>query len=345
MNIPDDFIDSSIKFRNISLSQNEKEMVSNTSPIIKTIVIDYFIEAIKKLNLKNPIIVSGDSPTYSTFSYTATEGDKVTPKYTRGISVVVTDWNSQLKAVGDVISGTVYSYDNLPQPGQPARKLEETTYGWLEQTGLEITFWTINSSRGRDIGGQFVKRTMLEGQKDMYFLKNGIMGSIPVSGNDMNDPNMLKNNGAILYQHVTKWNLTSFFYINTSIYEDTESPIITDINYHPTAINSISVSANSIFVEYTDSGAILYPNGVEAVPNANNDVLLNEYARVTLDRNNEEHLLPQEDFDQLVKDDINRNIKKTLGICDNCPTGSGMIYPPGTTTTTTTTSTTTTTTV
>lgn len=288
-NYPPDFPDASVKFRNVSLSQNEKEMVSGTSPVVKTIVIDYFIDAIKKQNLKNPIIVSGDAPVYSTFSYTATEGDKVAPKYSRGISVIVTDWNAQMKAIGDVLSANVYKYETNRNPGDPARKIEETTYGWVEQINLEITFWAINSSKGRDIGGQFIKRTMLEGQKTFYFLKNGIMSVIPASGFDSNDTALLKTNGSILYQHVTRWVLTAFFFINTSLYEATE--LISGINFVPTNSNGTGTGTGTN-VFSTEFGVVIsgsIPDEMIDIPEnnlqgtvRNQDENLNAYATITL---------------------------------------------------------------
>lgn len=305
-NYPDDFLDTSVKFRNISLSQNEKEMVSTTAPVAKIIVIDYFIDAVKKLSLKNPIIIAGDAPTYSTFSYTATAGDKVAPKYTRGISVIVTDWNAELKSLGDVLSAEVYTYDTNRESGEAPRKLEETTYGWVEQLNIEITFWSINSSKGRDLGGQFIKRTMLEGLKSMYFLKNGIMSVVPNSGFDSNDTSMLKTNSSVLYQHVTRWTLSAFFYINTTLYEPSEliegvviSPnqdgnknlYINGFEVTPSAYYSSSAGTTSYpgnagntynTIEFLESGAAVIYDSNYGLENKDED--LNAYAKVTLSK-------------------------------------------------------------
>lgn len=373
-NYPNDFIDSSVKFRNISLGQNEKEMVSNSSPIVKTIIIDYFLETIKRQNLKNPVVVSGDAPTYSTFSYTATEGDKVTPKYTRGVSVIVNDWSASLKSIGDVLASEVYDYDEVRAPGESPRKIEETTYGWIETVNLEVTFWAINSSRGRDIGGQFIKRTMLEGQKSLHFIKNGIMSCVVNSGFDSNDTSLLKTNGSILYQHVTRWTLQTFFYINTTLYE-TETTI-DSINFNPINSSNLDINTKPIIdnrmydssgnlIEYNTSGGIVYPIAYTDDPSYN---ITNRNKRPTI---YELAILnpgmTREQFDNLIKLYIQEDKKlfastnsvrsysadshEDIYIRDvlnsltyNLPTPSPVTTTTPTTTTTTTTSTTTTTT-
>lgn len=357
-NYPEDFIDSSVKFRNISLGQNEKEFVSGTSPIVKTVIIDYFLESIKNQNLKNPIVVSGDAPTYSTFSYTATEGNKVSAKYTRGISVITTDWSVAMKSVGDVIDSELYSYEALRDPNDPPRKIDETTYGWVEQISLEITFWAINSSRGRDIGGQYIKRTMLEGLKNFHFIKNGIISCVPVSGFDSNDTALLKTNGSILYQHVTRWNLQAFFFINTSTYEAEELISGVGIEFLPavsgTLMNSKPVEYGNV-IEHNTSGGIVYPTSWS-------DRLAGAVSQADLDDKYDNPYtagnLSNEEFDKVLTNQLKNNKPSissgssfetssgnsfvALSEIGCCPPGDNFYHLPVTTTTTTSTTTTTT---
>lgn len=207
------------------------------------------------------------------------------------------------------------------------------------------------------------------------------MSCIPSSGFDSNDTALLKTNGSILYQHVTRWTLSSFFFINTTIYEPSATidgliltpgqinelgDVIEEVNISPGMFTPGS-SANT--VEFLESGAAVIYNTQFSPIIRNQDENLNAYATVTLSDRNQpntslittttvvgqtpyvaqnystlnNYYLSDEGFNSLLERDFQNNVEGNF-ILNEAPGASNIetTMAPITVTTTTTTTTTTT---
>lgn len=217
------FPDNSVAFRKFqqSIPKSSGQMPIPALPNIKTVVLEWLDFSFSRFKLKNPVHILGDYPSETllvqVLSPTSGVGGvgKISFSFVRGVSVVALNSRKNLTGVGNVVNTEIFNGN-----------INETKYGWHEETELEVTYWSFDS-RDRDFGGDLISLFMLEGWQSQHFLKNGLITFEQVSSYDTATDKIVAN--TMLYMKVATFKVSRIFFGTVTF--DYSSAIIEEMNF------------------------------------------------------------------------------------------------------------------
>lgn len=182
----------------------------------KTVFLNWLEYKFNSLNLKAPVVLSGEYPSEVLLREITTDEDgEILVPNPRGVSVVFLDGAVGHKAIGEVLKGEPITNESGEEVG--------IKYGWIENIQMEFTYWSV-SSRDRDFGGELLRSYIFEGHRTGYLMENGIMSLDLKNHYDTADNRLASQNKYIQYS-VSVFNVKRYFW-GTLNYADMDLPTI-----------------------------------------------------------------------------------------------------------------------